>query len=131
MNYTEEQKKKRQPMSQSQKSKLREIAIKKGYKPPNQKGLKRVSVWNKGKICPQLQGEKQGQWRGEDASYSSIHRWVRKWKGIPIVCEKCGELKTNDYSIQWANIDHQYRRVLDDYIALCIKCHRKYDRINN
>ncbi len=120
--------KKNQKLSQETKDKLRSIAITRGYRPPSQKGLKRVSVWNKGKKCDQLQGENQGQWRGEDASYVAKHNWVRKWKGAALMCEKCGKEKTTKCSIQWANIDHKYRRVLDDYIALCVKCHRAFDK---
>ena len=35
------------------------------------------------------------------------------------------------WSIHWANIDHKYRRNLDDWIGLCAKCHRRYDIENN
>lgn len=31
----------------------------------------------------------------------------------------------------WANIDHKYRRLLDDYISMCVSCHRQYDKNNN
>lgn len=40
------------------------------------------------------------------------------------MCSDCGEAKKT----QWANVDHTYRRVLEDYIELCAKCHRLYDR---
>lgn len=116
-------------MSQSQKNKLREIAFKRGYKPPSQKGMKRSSVWNKGKICPQLQGKNNGHWRGNLADYTSIHNWVRRWKGIAFMCQNCGTKRTTKCSIQWANLDHKYKRVLGDYIALCVKCHRLFDKI--
>lgn len=116
-------------MSQEQKEKMRKIALERGYKPPSQKGLKRISVWNKGKETPQVQGFKNGHWKGEDAGYVSIHEWVRRWKGKPTHCEQCGTVKTTRCSIQWANKDHQYRRILDDYIALCVKCHRAWDKL--
>ena len=32
---------------------------------------------------------------------------------------------------EWANIDHKYRRVLEDFIRMCTSCHRKYDYENN
>jgi hypothetical protein len=78
--------------------------------------------------------EKNPEWKGDEAGYSSIHNWVRRWKKIPEYCEFCGkEGKKNgrNWNIQQANIDHNYRRVLDDYIALCDSCHKKYDRQNN
>jgi hypothetical protein len=100
--------------------------FKKGHKLNNGR-----TPWNKGKSCPQLAHDNSPYWKGEKAGYTSIHAWVRKYKGKPSYCEKCGKAKTTFASIQWANIDHQYRRVLDDYIALCVKCHREYDREHN
>ena len=76
-------------------------------------------------------GNKNWLWKGEGVSYAGMHKWVTQWKGSPKYCENCGVLgKKNGkvWSIHWANIDHKYRRVLDDYIALCVKCHRGYDR---
>lgn len=118
----------KRPMKQEQKDKLRKIALERGYKPPSQKGLKRISVWNKGKKAIQFQGANHGQWKGENVSYEAAHQWVRRWKGKPTHCEQCGAPKTTPWSIQWANKDHKYRRVLDDYIALCMKCHREWDK---
>lgn len=110
------------------KAKMRKIALERGYKPPSQKGRKRKSVWNKGKECTQLQGVSNGHWRGDEVNYGAAHAWVRRWKGVATLCQKCGMKKTTRCSIQWANIDHKYRRVLDDYIALCVKCHRAWDK---
>lgn len=74
-------------------------------------------------------------WKGDSAGYQAIHVWVASKKGKPTKCEKCGVTdlkKRNGYrGIEWANVDHKYRRVIDDYIALCNKCHTNYDRINN
>ena len=47
------------------------------------------------------------------------------------ICEMCGKSGLKGRQIQWANIDHKYRRVLDDYIHMCAKCHGEYDRIHN
>jgi len=55
----------------------------------------------------------------------------KHWKGKAKFCENCGKIgeKVGDrWNIDWANIDHKYRRVLEDYIGLCKKCHRKYDK---
>lgn len=60
----------------------------------------------------------------DNPSYGAIHNWVRLWKGRPLQCEKCGKIKTTPKPIQWANIDHKYKRVLNDYIALCASCHK-------
>ena len=73
-------------------------------------------------------GVLSGRWKGENAQYSSIHKWVVKWKGVPNTCEMCGESGFFGRKANWANIDHKYRRVLDDYIRLCRYCHAEYDK---
>lgn len=70
-------------------------------------------------------GEKNGLWKGEKVSYAGVHIWVKKWKGKPKNCEVCGAKDERRY--HWANIDHKYRRVLEDYISMCASCHKKYD----
>ena len=81
----------------------------------------------KKKMAESHRGERNYLWKGEKASYRVIHTWVQHWRGKPQFCEMCGKEKTKPKSISWANIDHKYRRVLDDYIALCSHCHKKYD----
>lgn len=56
--------------------------------------------------------------------YWAIHAWVRRNKIKPTSCLEC---KQESKNIWWANISGQYKRDLDDYIALCCKCHRKMD----
>ena len=79
------------------------------------------------KIRMGMKGEKHHNWKGDDVGYISIHSWVVRWKGKPDTCEKCGKSGLKERRIHWANIDHQYRRVLDDYIRLCSGCHGKFD----
>jgi hypothetical protein len=74
-------------------------------------------------------GKLSGMWKGDKAGYFAIHSWVKRWKGKPSHCEMCGKKEKRAY--QWANIDHKYRRVLEDYISLCVPCHRIYDKTNN
>ena len=75
-------------------------------------------------------GDKAYQWKGENANIGTKHRWVERWKGKPNFCEMCGTTTAKKY--EWANIDHTYRRVLEDYIRMCTPCHRKYDiKFNN
>lgn len=91
--------------------------------------------WNKGlpvRLSPNSEfkkgdnaEEKNLNWKGEEASYRSKHAWVRRYKGTPSKCEHCG--RTDKKKYEWANIDHKYRRKLEDYIRLCTSCHRKYD----
>lgn len=87
-------------------------------------------------------GEKNCNWKGDNVGISGLHIWVLKQKGNPEKCEHCGKIgeyyeyircgKTiKRWTIDWANIDHSYKRNIDDFIGLCTKCHRKYDIEHN
>lgn len=67
----------------------------------------------------------QKNWRGEDASLKAKHQWVALKKGRPRKCEICHTTSARKY--EWANIDHKYRRELEDYMRMCTSCHRTYD----
>jgi len=66
-------------------------------------------------------------WKGDNVSYKSLHQWIQRKKGIAKICSRCGKEKTGR-DVGWANIDHKYSRNLNDYIALCNKCHTDYDK---
>lgn len=72
--------------------------------------------------------EKNSMWKGDNVGYCGIHRWVQRHKGKPKICEHCGATK-EERKLHWANKDHNYSRNLDDYIALCVPCHRKHDKV--
>lgn len=76
---------------------------------------------NKGKF-----EEVHPKWKGNSIGKAGVHRWVDKWKGKPNKCEVCGVENKKKY--EWANIDHKYRRVLEDYTRMCTSCHRNYDK---
>ena len=101
-----------------------------GKIPPSRKGTT-MSESAKLKIGLAASGENSYAWKGDNATYGSIHDWVDRWKGKPDTCEMCGTSGLTKQQIHWANIDHEYRRVLDDYIRLCVSCHRYYDIDNN
>jgi len=71
--------------------------------------------------------EKSSLWKGDDAKYSAIHRWVRKWTKEPKECQICGK---KNIRLELANIDHKYKRILDNYVRMCCFCHSKYDKEN-
>lgn len=72
------------------------------------------------------ENEANPMWKGDKASYGSIHDWVRKRLGTPSRCENCGS--TNGKHYEWANLDnHSCKRNLEDWIRLCAKCHRRFD----
>lgn len=92
---------------------------------------KGVSAGNKNYFFGRVfKGESNWNWKGDDVGYRAMHRWVEKWKGKPDTCEKCGQSGLNGHKIHWANISHTYCRVLDDWIRLCVKCHKTYDKVN-
>ena len=113
----------RQKMSLSHKGKVFTVEHKnhlKGIKCSDETKHK-MSIWQ--------QGEKGLNWKGDNAGAQAMHTWVIKWKGRPMVCEVCGTTKSKKY--EWSNVDHSYRRILDDYIRMCTKCHINYDVEHN
>ena len=94
-------------------------------------GRKGAPCWCAGKKRLDFSNEKHPLWKGDDVGYQAIHGWVRRYKGYAKKCECCGKIGkkiNNKWSVEWANIDHKYKRNLEDYIALCHKCHSQYDR---
>lgn len=83
-----------------------------------------VSGWNKGKKT----GITPANYKGENVSYSGLHHWVNYHLGSPKLkdCIKC-----SNQAKEWANKSGQYKRELDDWIPMCIKCHRKRDDVVN
>lgn len=80
-----------------------------------------------------ISGEKNYLWKGEKVGYNGLHAWVRRQLGKPKKCEFCGKDRLTGRNIHWANIGHLYKRNLTDWIRLCKKCHKKYDKefLNN
>lgn len=93
--------------------------FKKGFPPPPHK------VGCKCFRCDKKIGVNHHLWKGEFGSYSVMHTWVVRWKGKAKSCVDCGTLIAKKY--EWSNIDHKYRRNLDDYISRCSSCHKIYD----
>ncbi len=74
-------------------------------------------------------GAAHHNWKGENVGYHALHIWLARVRGRPALCEHCGTTTAKRY--EWANIDHRYRRSLEDYIRLCTSCHRNYDHKHN
>jgi len=83
-----------------------------------------IPSWNKGIFG------KRKNWKQAKEWYHNLHNWIRNTKGKASKCEFCGKEGTGR-GMHWANVDHKYSRVLEDYISLCQSCHRKYDIKNN
>jgi len=71
-------------------------------------------------------GKKHHNWQGDKVNYLSLHKWVSRHKGKPQECEHCNN--TSDQKYHWANKSHEYKRILSDWIRLCVPCHSAYDR---
>ena len=111
-----------------------------GHKPPKSAFKKDHATWNKGlhiknNDCLSNWRDKGGgvgknhpNWKGDKAKYGAVHMWVSANKKKPLKCEHCDQEKS--YTLHWANKDHKYKRNLDDYMALCAKCHKRYDLDN-
>lgn len=75
--------------------------------------------------------EKHWGWKGNGASYSAIHKWLKKNYGPAYKCENKTCLgKSNIF--QYA-LKHNYKYIHDrkSYVMLCVSCHKYYDsRLN-
>ncbi len=82
----------------------------------------KLSIAHKGKPKVKNLGANNGMWV-EDKGYRALHAWVDRMKVRMGACQRCGKVgKTH-----WANISHQYFQDPEDFIELCVKCHRNYD----
>lgn len=71
------------------------------------------------------EGNKAWNWKGNKVGYHALHSWIYRKLGKPQECKFCGSIKT----LEWANVSQEYKRELSDWMALCKKCHYKYDDI--
>lgn len=83
--------------------------------------------WRKGQPVPGLQNENNPLWKGDEVSYGGLHAWVRRKRGNPKECARCGFTSDNTFQFHWANVSHEYKRDLSDWARLCVSCHREYD----
>lgn len=94
------------------------------------KGQKAINPILKGQHLSPKTEFKKGQiphnWKGDKVGYFSLHNWVKRHKGKPKTCKFCG-ITSKDKRLTWSNIDHKYKRDLNEFIALCYSCHKKYD----
>lgn len=71
--------------------------------------------------------EESPHWKGDNISYRGLHAWVVRKLGKPNMCSNCKKDNLYGRQIHWANISHEYKRDLYDWIRLCQSCHRNYD----
>ena len=119
----------------------RQYGLKKSWKDHRElriQAIKDSFVGEKGeltrkKMAEWQTGDKAPWWKGDEATYNSKHRWIQKnWKRSG-VCKHCGitpPLRKNGNSgTEWANVSGEYDRDnRKDWLELCAKCHRFFDR---
>lgn len=62
-------------------------------------------------------------------SYSAIHLWLRGKFGRANKCEFCDVKGKNRYEYALKK-GFLYERIRENFIMLCVKCHRDYDETN-
>lgn len=73
--------------------------------------------------------DNNANWKGADASYSGIHKYIRRHKNVPVGCQCCGKLASDTrLELSRTHTADKSSRNPDDYRFLCVSCHRKYDR---
>lgn len=87
-----------------------------------QLNLKGKSIFINGKA------EKNSNWKDDKVSYKGLHKWIGEQLGKPTVCEICRKTGLTGRWIHWANISGLYLRNPTDWIRLCAKCHKKFDK---
>lgn len=108
----------RRGISPETRRKMRESL--KGKRPKNLDALHQAA---KGQARPQMSGDGNPNWKGDDVGYGGLHEWVRHTLGTPGRCEICGTTERRRY--EWHNLSGQYLRQADDWQRLCVPCHRK------
>lgn len=79
-----------------------------------------------GRAIPSLRAENHPFWKGSQASYSAIHKWLNTHYPRGGTCERCG---TTSRRTHYAFTQHgsEYTRNRDDYLELCNGCHKWFD----
>lgn len=75
----------------------------------------------------QMRSDSHPNWNGNKTGYHAKHTWVQRHKDIAYSCSVCDKRNGNK-RYHWANLDHKYRRRLNDYMSLCPMCHALWDK---
>lgn len=79
------------------------------------------------KISESQKGKLSNNWKGDEATYNSIHHWIRDTYGRPTQCEFC-KGHFSGRKIEWANKSGDYKRDRDDWLRLCARCHKAFEK---
>jgi hypothetical protein len=73
-----------------------------------------------------IRASRPAWWKGDDAGYAAIHRYLRQHHPKAGACEECGEPGKTEYALIKGRT---YSRDRADYRELCKRCHNGYDAI--
>jgi hypothetical protein len=76
------------------------------------------------KISDSKLGEKAYNWKGDNAGYFAIHRWLRVNMPKPELCECC----KNKPPQHIANVTGVYTRDFSNWKYMCARCHFYFDK---
>ena len=82
--------------------------------------------FNKGKV--HLPEDKNPAWKGDSVGYYSLHNWVKRKLGKANRCVHSGYSVPCSEKFEWASKSHNAKRDINDYMSLCIRHHRRYDK---
>lgn len=115
--------------------------IKKGIRPKhlhNPEVRRKISIALIGRKLPTLENEKHYLWKGQEATYTAFHQWIKRKLGKASKCEntnckyprinKNGKILHKPKIFQWAlKNGYEHGHNLDAYMQLCCSCHKRYD----
>lgn len=87
--------------------------------------------YNSGWLKEQKRGHENPSWKGDNATVSSIHCWVRDNFTPEKFCEICRRPNDGSTRFDWSNKDHTYSRERKDWQHVCRGCHHRYDYEHN
>lgn len=88
-----------------------------------QNAMKRLGIKARKAAKRNQVGSANSSWMGDAATYAALHKRVEIKRGKPCTCDHCTKASGR---FEWANVSGNYADV-NDYIRLCISCHRKFD----
>ena len=88
---------------------------------------RRMSLARKGKKKSEEHKRNIGlaNFKGDDAGYQAVHKWLRKYMPMPELCQLCLLAPPEDL----ANVTGVYTRDVDNWKYMCRSCHSKYDGV--
>lgn len=72
-------------------------------------------------------GSDNPAWKGDKSCYTTKHQWISRHYGKAIMCwhPNCNN---QSKSYEWANINHRYKKNINEWLMLCQSCHSKFDK---